>query len=291
MSVSDFLMTLADSARTFWPTMLSFLAGFAVAFGILSKLMPCNPGLGWWKDLRATATDAVYWLILPLLLGVCRTLMLAAGISLLFDGREPDILPVKDMPLWQQCLVILVIQDVMLYWIHRAFHGRLAWKFHAVHHSPQELDWTSTLRFHPLNNLLAFALVDVIVLLLGFSREALIAMTPFNLIYAAMVHANLNWTFGPLRFVFASPVFHRWHHTSRAEGLNKNFASTFPILDMLFGTFYMPPGKLPEQFGSGDPDFPRGFWGQLLYPFRASRPEPVAPARPTPARRQKKRAA
>ena len=122
--------------------------------------------------------------------------------------------------------------------------------------------------FHPINHLLAFTLADVAVLLTGFPAEALIVLTPFNLVYSAMTHANLNWTFGPLRYVLASPVFHRWHHTTEKEGLNKNFASTFPILDLLFGTFYMPPGKLPEQFGTGEIDFPEDFWGQLIHPFR-----------------------
>ena len=86
--------------------------------------------------------------------------------------------------------------------------------------------------------------------------------------YSAMVHANLNWTFGPLRYVFASPVFHRWHHVAEGEGINKNFASTFPILDLIFGTFYMPAGQLPANFGNGEDAFPEGFWGQLIYPFR-----------------------
>jgi hypothetical protein len=85
-----------------------------------------------------------------------------------------------------------------------------------------------------------------------------------------MVHANLNWTFGPLKYVFASPVFHRWHHTLEDEGLDKNFAPTFPVLDLIFGTFYMPPGKLPARFGVHDTEFPEGFLGQFVYPFRRS---------------------
>ena len=32
-----------------------------------------------------------------------------------------------------------------------------------------------------------------------------------------------------------------------------------------------PPGKLPEQFGNGEADFPEDFWGQLVYPFRKKR--------------------
>src|SRR5215472_1908789 len=127
-------------------------------------------------------------------------------------------------------------------------------------------------RNHPLNTLLTFSLADVGVLLLGFSPQALLVLAPFNIVYSTMVHANLNWTFGPLRYVFASPVFHRWHHTMEAEGLNKNFAPTFPLLDVIFGTFYMPVGKLPENFGNGEDEFPEGFVGQLLYPFLGKRP-------------------
>ena len=34
----------------------------------------------------------------------------------------------------------------------------------------------------------------------------------------------------------------------------------------------MPPGKLPEHFGNGDPDFPEDFWGQFIHPFRKKTP-------------------
>ena len=203
-----------------------------------------------------------------------------AGIRLLFHGADPQPLPVRHLPLWQQCILILLIQDVLLYVIHRIFHTRLAWRFHAIHHSPTVLDWMSTSRFHPVNHFLAFTVADVTVLLMGFSPEALIVLMPFNLIYSAMTHANLNWTFGPLRYLLASPVFHRWHHTTEKAGLNKNFASTFPLLDLLFGTFYMPLGKLPEQFGNGEKDFPEDFWGQLLHPFLKPNKQPSHTANP-----------
>ena len=74
--------------------------------------------------------------------------------------------------------------------------------------------------------------------------------------------------------MIATPVFHRWHHTTQKEGINKNFASTFPFLDLLFGTFYMPAGKLPEQFGNGENDYPEDFWGQFIHPFRKPDKQP-----------------
>jgi sterol desaturase/sphingolipid hydroxylase (fatty acid hydroxylase superfamily) len=281
----DWIVTIGD----FWVETLAWVLGLTVAFGILVRLMPCNPGMYWWKDLRAAATDFIYWFLVPLFLRVARMALLWAGIRLLFGGQDAQLLPVRDLPVWLQCVVILLLQDVILYAMHRLFHTRLAWKFHAIHHSPTVLDWMSTSRFHPVNNLLAFTLADVTVLLLGFAPVALVILTPFNLIYSAMTHANLNWTFGRLRYVFASPVFHRWHHTTEKDGLNKNFASTFPFLDLMFGSFYMPPGRLPAQFGNGEPNFPEDFWGQLLHPFRK---QAVAPSKDTTVKTgQEKRAA
>lgn len=264
----------------FWLGTLMWVAALSLVFACLVRLMPCNPGMYWWRDARAAATDFTYWFIVPLFLRVGRTVMLAVGVVLLFDGEDPDILPVKHLPLWAQCLAVLLIQDCFLYGMHRAFHSRLAWRFHAIHHSPQVLDWTTASRFHPVNHLLEFALADVAVVLLGFSPAAVIALAPLNGLYSSMVHANLNWTFGPLRYVFASPVFHRWHHTTQEAGLNKNFASTFPILDVIFGTFYMPAGRVPEVYGNGTPDFPEGFWGQLVHPFRRTREQPDLAGQP-----------
>jgi len=278
----DWIASIGD----FWLTTLEWLAGLALVFAVLARLMPCNPGMYWWKDLRGTATDFLYWFIVPLFLQIGRTLMLLAGVKLLLGGKLPQL----SLPLGLQGAVILLLQDVLLYWIHRVFHCRLAWKFHAIHHSPKVLDWMSTARFHPINNLLAFSLVDVVVLLLGFAPAALLVLAPFNLIYSSMTHANLNWTFGPLRYVFASPVFHRWHHTTQEEGLDKNFASTFPFLDVIFGTFHMPPGKLPEQFGNGDADFPEDFWGQFIHPFRQQN-KPATVASQTDGERQDRGAA
>jgi sterol desaturase/sphingolipid hydroxylase (fatty acid hydroxylase superfamily) len=263
----DWIIALGDT----WLETLGWVAGLAAGFALLTRLTPCNPGMYWWKDLRGAGTDFVYWFLVPLLLRLGRVGMEAAGVALLFGDGVPGWLPPRGWPLWQQCLTILLVQDVLMYASHRLFHSRMGWRFHAVHHSPEVLDWTATSRFHPVNNLLTFALADVAVLLMGFSPAALVVLTPFNIIYSAMVHANLNWTFGPLRYLLASPVFHRWHHTTRAEGLDKNFASTFPFLDLLFGTFYMPRGKLPEQFGNGEVDYPDDFWGQFIHPFRSRR--------------------
>jgi sterol desaturase/sphingolipid hydroxylase (fatty acid hydroxylase superfamily) len=258
----DWLATIGDSCLG----TLGWLAGLTAGFGVLVCLTPCNRGMAWWRDLRGFATDLLYWFTMPLFARVVRTALLAAGLSFLSGEHPTGFKAIRELPMAAQCVLILVLQDVLLYWLHRAFHTSVAWRFHAVHHSPKVLDWLAASRFHVVNYFFYVFLADIAVLLAGFSVEALLALAPFNIVYSAMVHANLNWTFGPLRFLFASPVFHRWHHTS--EACDKNFAATFPILDVVFGTFFMPAGRMPETFGIGAEDFPEDFWGQLVFPFR-----------------------
>jgi sterol desaturase/sphingolipid hydroxylase (fatty acid hydroxylase superfamily) len=114
------------------------------------------------------------------------------------------------------------------------------------------------------------------ILLLGFPPSVLAAYVPFLTLWAILLHANLRWSFGPFRYVIASPTFHRWHHTSEDQGLDKNFAGLFPFLDVIFGTFYMPPGKQPRRFGLKDEVIPEGLLGQLAYPFRRTADRPTA---------------
>lgn len=120
-------------------------------------------------------------------------------------------------------------------------------------------------------------LTDVIMLHLGITPDVIIFIKPLDAAYSFFVHANLNLTLGPFCKVLASPVFHRWHHTTNTESISKNFAATFTIWDILFGTFFMPSDKLPSFYGVKDNDYPKSFIGQLLYPLRKNRTKIINP--------------
>jgi sterol desaturase/sphingolipid hydroxylase (fatty acid hydroxylase superfamily) len=111
-------------------------------------------------------------------------------------------------------------------------------------------------------------MVDVVLLLAGILPNVMLWVGPFTTASSAFVHANLNWTLGPFKYVLAGPVFHRWHHTAADRGGSSNFAGTFPIWDLLFGTFYMPENELPDAYGIADQSFPESFGAQMLYPFQ-----------------------
>ena len=86
------------------------------------------------------------------------------------------------------------------------------------------------------------------------------------------MHANLNWTLGPLKYVLVSPVFHRWHHAMRCA--RQEFRQHLSLWDLMFGTFYMPEGALPEAYGIDDENMPEGLVPQLVYPLLQVRAEP-----------------
>lgn len=262
------------------------LIGLVVGFAALGALFWTLEAL--WPAIRGKRiarqgfrTDLVYWLFTPLVSGnitrVGVALFVGAAVLLLGAEASPQGIRrwietrqgfVTHWPLWLQGLVALTLLDFSGYLLHRLFHRGWFWRVHAVHHSSRDLDWLSSVRLHPLNELITRAVQVLPLLLLGFDLRVLAGVAPLLTLYAIFLHANLRWDFGPLRYVIATPRFHRWHHTSQNEGLDKNFAGFFPLWDIMFGTFYMPRGRQPEVFGVAGEAVPEGIVGQMLYPFR-----------------------
>jgi sterol desaturase/sphingolipid hydroxylase (fatty acid hydroxylase superfamily) len=232
----------------------SDLAGACSALHRADPVLGCNPGRPWWRK-RDLVTDVCYWFFIPVVTRYFRIGLLIAGAAVFFHITTAEGLiafyenghgPLAALPLVVQMLIFLVGEDVITYWTHRLFHGGRLWKYHAVHHSSEELEWISAARFHPINLFFGAVITDVVLVLAGISPNVFVVLGPVTIAHSAFVHANLDWTFGPFKYVIATPVFHRWHHTAERGG-EKNFAATFPVLDLIFGTFYMPAGEKPDR--------------------------------------------
>ncbi|HVZ33169.1 MAG TPA: sterol desaturase family protein, partial [Polyangiaceae bacterium] len=268
----DELLSLLDVAGQTLLKLVPITIVLGAVFAVLTQWSACNPGRPWWRK-REIVTDLLYWFLIPVCARFARIGLMVVGAALLFDIHGADALiafydngfgPLAAMPLWGQIVAFLVASDLALYWLHRLYHGAVLWKYHAVHHSSAEVEWISAARFHPVNILFGTVLVDAALLLAGISPNVMLWVGPFTTAHSAFVHANLNWTLGPFRYVLAGPVFHRWHHTAADRGGSKNFAGTFPVFDLVFGTYHMPKGELPDAYGIGDRNFPGGFGAQLL---------------------------
>lgn len=226
---------------------------------------------------RGWLTDVVYLFMTALVTKPFVRLMIVVPAVLLVianvvpletfrSGNYRGFGPLSRQPLWLQTIEIYLLVDFIGYWTHRMFHDTRWWPFHAVHHSSEELDWLSSIRVHPVNDLVNKFCQAGPVLLLGFNPIVTLSAGPALTLYAIFLHANVNWDFGPLRYVIATPVFHRWHHSREREAWDKNFAGLLPVWDMLFGTFHMPRDRYPENFGICEP-MPTGILGQLWEPF------------------------
>jgi len=256
----QFLAGLLEGfGETLWRVLPITLA-MAAAFSLLSWLSPCNAGRPWWEK-RGLLTDIGFWVFVPLFTRYLRIgIAIAVAVYLLGIRGPADVVrfyahghgPLAQLPLWLQGAFYLVGSDFLLYWIHRAFHATRLWKYHAVHHASEDVEWISAWRFHPFNLLLGSVAVDVLFLSIGVSPDIFLVIGPLTTLTSAWVHANLDWTLGPFKYVFAGPVFHRWHHTSPEGGRERNFAGTFALWDWLFGTFHMPAGRLPQGYGIGE---------------------------------------
>jgi sterol desaturase/sphingolipid hydroxylase (fatty acid hydroxylase superfamily) len=228
---------------------------------------------------RARRLDWAYWLVTPLGTGLLTRLATigAAGCVALALGwtiRDADDVlavfhahsPLGSLPLAAQIPLAIVVADFVSYWSHRLRHHRRFFPLHAVHHSPETLDWLAAARMHPLDDLADNVAVGLPVLLLGFDPLVFVAVGPLLLLHTLYLHANVRLSLGPLRFVLASPDFHRWHHAADEAAQGANFGGVLSLWDVLFGTFRMP-SRRPTRFGlAGDP-LPETLAAQLLAPI------------------------
>lgn len=176
---------------------------------------------------------------------------------------------VASQPVWLQAIELIVLADLGFYAMHRLFHAvPLLWRFHAVHHSIEEMDWLAGHRVHPVDQILTKAASMVPCFALGFSEWAIVIYFAIYSWHSVLLHANTRLSFGPLRWLIASPAFHHWHHANQREAYDKNFAAQLAIWDVIFKTSHMPKGgELPDRYGVDDP-VPATYVDQLIYPFR-----------------------
>jgi sterol desaturase/sphingolipid hydroxylase (fatty acid hydroxylase superfamily) len=248
-----------------------------VLFSVVEGCWPASAAHKWWR--RPLLVDLCSWSIHPLAIGAGVTVAVASTRALLSavpnEGFWAALLSLRarvaGFPLIPQTIAALMITDFLSYWIHRAYHRLpLLWAFHVVHHTSEKLDWLSTSRLHPLSQTLNTALLGTILLMAGLPLKAVVVANAMIGAAALLVHANVRWTFGPLRYLLVSPIFHQWHHARPDDAASHdepaNFGAMFSIWDRLFGTWSLPSVR-PPRFGVAGAPAPT-ILGLLLHPAR-----------------------
>lgn len=268
--MNQLLSVLRNCASSIGHGAIALLIAF-ILFSLVERLYVFKPAT---KPWRATLLDLQY-----AFLSMLYPPFIYFVLSILFGFLAWQVHGYQNSEIsWSlfvvQLVVVLFLRDGLIYLRHRIFHTRPVWAFHSIHHSSEEVNWLSAVRFHPAENMIEST--GEILLFLGCEAVGvdLMVLSVAGVMigfYNLFIHSNLRWTFGPLRYVFVSPVFHRWHHSDAPQAQDKNFAAMFSCIDLVLGTFYMPMHLAPETTGLSKEEktvHPRTLAGQLMYPFK-----------------------
>ena len=219
---------------------------------------------GEWRE------DFFYYFVSSMLVQIFTFTTLAPSNFLVATGQFETLRTwVGSLPFIVQLACIMAITDFVQYWLHRCFHTFPAlWRFHAVHHSAQSMDWIAGARMHFVEIIVLRAATATPAFVLGFEPAALQTYLVIVYVYSTFVHANLNWKLGFMEKFLVTPRFHHWHHGIEKEAIDVNFSIHFPLYDKLFGTYHMPENRWPSGYGVGGHPVPKGYWKQFLYPFK-----------------------
>jgi sterol desaturase/sphingolipid hydroxylase (fatty acid hydroxylase superfamily) len=176
-----------------------------------------------------------------------------------------------DWPLAAQLGLAFVVAELPQYWLHRLQHEWDGlWRFHAVHHSAPRLYWLNAARFHPVDLWLLYAVGWLPLAILGCPEVVLALFVMFDAVLGIFQHSNVDVRLGRLNRVFSMAEPHRWHHSRVLREANTNYGSNLILWDLVFGTFFLPPGRRgPDGIGIADmPRFPHRYLAQVMAPFR-----------------------
>jgi sterol desaturase/sphingolipid hydroxylase (fatty acid hydroxylase superfamily) len=152
-------------------------------------------------------------------------------------------------------VLVALCADFFRYWFHRAQHRfAFLWRFHAVHHSPRDLDVLHNIN-HPVELLGNAVFIGLpLTFLMGFDGGQLYGLSVLFAVQGHIHHMNVPMHYGPFRHILADNRYHFVHHSTDPRDFDTNFAGIFPLFDRLFGTYREPsPGPLPATGLPGDP--------------------------------------
>ena len=243
----------------------------ALVFVPMERVFAQRPGQSTFRP--GWTTDVFHFFMSHLLVQMSAWLTLAPAAAAARVIVAPQLqATVSSLPWLVQFLLVILLADLGEYTVHRLFHRvPWLWRFHAIHHSSEDIDWLAGSRLHLVDVVITRGFTFVPISLFGFANGPVYAYLVFVSFHAVFIHANVRFRFGRIEHLIVTPRFHHWHHSAEAEALDKNFAVHLPWIDRLFGTYYCPGNRWPERYGLSGDRIPDSYWSHLLWPFRKSR--------------------
>lgn len=179
---------------------------------------------------------------------------------------------VMNWPVWAQLLTLFILRDFIHWNVHRLLHKvPWMWEFHKIHHSVTQMGVAAHLRYHWMETIFYRTIEYIPLALIGFGIDDFFAVHIFALFIGHLNHTNINFDWGPLKYIFNSPSMHAWHHVKELPKERKhgvNFGISLSLWDYLFGTVYWPGNAAEKALGIEDELNEENFWEQNIRPFQ-----------------------
>ncbi len=149
------------------------------------------------------------------------------------------------LPLVLNIILQVILTDLVMYWWHRVNHLiPVLWRFHRFHHTDQKMNSTTTLRFHPVEQVLSSMMKLALFPLLGFTTTGVLVygflFFPVILVHHSNIKVSEKIDFF-YRKAFISPLMHRIHHSRIKKETDSNYGSVFPVWDIIFSSYIKKP--------------------------------------------------
>lgn len=212
--------------------------GIVIVVSMLEWMVPRRePGetlrLRWSGNIGITIVDTI----------VMRSLfpMLGVGWAAFCSARGWGLFNQLAFPRWLEVVVTVIALDAVYYTQHYLFHwAPLLWRFHRTHHTDREYDFTTGVRFHPLETIFTTSILLGAIAVLGAAPIAVLVSQLLSVGITFVEHANVrvpsSWD-RVLRLFLVTPDMHRIHHSQDLRETESNFGTVFPWWDRLFGTY------------------------------------------------------
>lgn len=143
-------------------------------------------------------------------------------------------------------LMVLLIAETLIYWIHRGLHSKLIYRyFHIYHHQFREPTPFASVAFHPIDSFFQASPYHLCAFLLPLNIWVYHGFVILATIWAVIIHDRVRLI--PCEWVNHTGC-HMVHHWYFAH----NYGQYFTFWDRLCGT-YKSPECLPEKFYSSWP--------------------------------------
>ncbi len=171
-------------------------------------------------------------------------------------------------PVWIQALLMILVVDLLRYWLHRFAHQNdTLWRLHSVHHSVEQMYWLNTARFHVIEKGMQMTLDSLPFLLMAVEPTVLALYYVAYATNGFFQHCNIELRYGVLNYIVGSADTHRWHHSRIPRESNANYGNTVIVWDLLFNTWFLPRGSRVQELGLQDRGYPKSFWALMRAPF------------------------